>query len=822
MTGFLRSLLGQRSFDLSDPAVGFGLERAIPAWAWALIVAAALIFAIWSYTRLIGPRWARTTLGLLRAAIIIFVVLLILGPQLVKHREFSERDWVVVLVDRSASLTVADAERVGGAPLAASPGPGRITREAQLRSALESSWPMWRDVSKDKTVLWLGFDAGAFDLAEKSATAPGVLGIELGEPSGQRTAIGSALDQALARVAARPVSGVVVLSDGRSLDEPTRAAIRRLQGERIPVHCVALGSAVPVGDLLVRRTDAPRLAFVNDPVPVRVDVERIGGSGITRGTVRLIDKATGRTIEEKPFTIDATAQPGAAAREAAASVTLRQAVTTPGVQQWSVEVVPETPGADLVRSNNTADVAVETIDRPMRVLFIDGYPRWEERYLKNLLVREKSISCSTLILAPDKKFTQEGDVEIDTLPDSPERWAEYDAIILGDVRPDVFTKDQLLQIRDHIAKRGAGLVWIAGAASLPMAWWGTPLADLLPFTKDAVDGSTIGVPSLIKPTPGAERLGILRLGDEGTDAWPAALSNFDAGWSQLRWVQRIEPQYLKPTAEALAIAVTEAAPAPTAPGALAAQPFPVLLQMKYGAGRIVYCATDEIWRWRYARGETLYERFWTPILRLLGRDALSRSGRPALLVISPEQAAVEQPVKVSLELLDQSLADMGLSSIVVRLTRQEAPSGDAGGGGKHGGESSIDVSLRPEGSQSRIYSTIWTPPEAGTWVAEVADGALAGRVPRGAVAASIRVSLPDDELRRPEADHELLARLSSETGGQMLTAENLSGLPAYLPNRAVRSVVDQAEPLSDTPLALILVVGLLTLEWVGRRVIRLI
>lgn len=805
MSDLLSKLMNLSGQDWSDPAVSFGFERPLPAWAWAGVVLAATGLALWSYSRLTGRAWARAALGVVRAVVLVLVVALVCGPQLVRRQELSENDWVLVLVDRSLSLTVEDVPGEHGA--------GRRSRESQLESALIRAAPVLEKLSSGRTVLWLGFDAGVRDL--KPGATAGVP--EVGPPDGRRTSLGAALDQALSRAAARPVAGVVIVSDGRSSDEPTRQAMRRLEGEKIPVICVPLGLSSPIGDLAVKRADGPRRAFVNDPASVRVELERTG-SGAGGAVARLIDKLTGEVLDERPVEF----APGDESGVRRASLTLAGKGAVAGPVTWVVEVSPDagSDGPDLVSANNSVEMSLELIDRPLRVLYVDGYPRWEQRYLKNLLVREKSISCSTLILAPDKKFIQEGDTELDALPDSTERWAEFDAVILGDVRPDVFTKEQLGQLKEHVAQRGGGLIWVAGPSATPLTWYSTVLADLLPFNKDAVDGTTLASSAVMVPTPEARRLGLLRLtGAEDPEPWPGALSSFETGWSQLRWVQRIDPSALKPTTETLATARLEGESDDRS-----GRGHPVLLAMKFGAGRVIYCATDEIWRWRYGRGEALYERFWTPLVRLLGRDALSRSGRSVVLEASPARAVVDQPVRVVMELLDQSLVDAGLGSVGVRLTRNDDPSATA-----------TEVTLRPEGTAragstgqpgvapvSRSYSSVWIPGEPGVYTAQSAESVFAGRVPAAQLSTSIRVSLPDDELRAPEADHGLLARLARDTGGVVLQPENLSELPVHLPNRRVRVVNESTTPLWDTPLALILSVFLLTLEWVCRRVIRLV
>lgn len=792
MNDALRWLLDLDRLTFGAENVRLGFERPMPAWLWVGLLGLIAAFALWSYARLVGPRWVRATLAGARLLLLGLLLVLVAGPQLVQENETIERDWVLVLVDRTASMTIADAPDESGA---------RITRDQELRESVASSWPAFADLAQDRNVVWLGFDAGAFDLpgdgADADASPP-----DLGDADGRRSAIGAALDQALRRAAARPVSGVVLLSDGRSVDGPSRAAMRTLQAERIPVFSVALGSEEPIGDLAISRIDAPSVAFISDVTPVRVDLERLGAAGAGGGTVRLIDADTGIVLDEQPI------EPG----EDDSTITLAHSADDPGERRWTVEIVPD--GVDLIDANNRAELAIQLIDRPLRVLYVDGYPRWEQRYLKNLLIREESITSSNLLVAPDRRPSQEGDVEIDALPDSPEGWAEFDMVILGDVLPDVFSRNQLEDLREHVSIRGGGLMWIGGEGATPNEWWNTPLADLLPMASGSAVVGAPGEAALIAAGPLADQLGVLRLGGPEDDAWPEGLRRAEAGWSLIRWRQILSAEQIKPTVETIAYAAPVSRSLAVEEGGLpviqdAGDATPVVTSMRYGAGRILYIGTDEIWRWRYGRGEQLYERFWLQLIRLLGRDSVARAGKSARITVEPRRAVVDQPVRVAVELLDQSLAELGLPSIDVRLTRDDV---------EDVADAPVELSLRPDGADRRVYSTTWLPTEAGAWTVEASEAALSGLD----LSAEVRISLPDDELRRPETDHDLLANLSESTGGRVIRPAEMATIPGELPNRRVRLVNETTEPLWDTPLALLLALGLLTFEWVGRRVIRLI
>src|SRR5690606_24860472 len=183
-------------------------------------------------------------------------------------------------------------------------------------------------------------------------------------------------------------------------------------------------------------------------------------------------------------------------------------------------------------------------------------------------------------------------------------------------------------------------------------------------------------------------LGVLRLAegpDESGSWWPQRLSDAGTGWSQLRYAQRIEPRSLKPTAEVLATAV---------PAAGGAEATPLVLSMRYGAGRVLYVGTDEVWRWRYGRGEFYPERFWLQMVRLLGRERLARAGKSAVLNVTPMRGEVGRPMRIGVELIDQMLLDAAPPNLRARIHRIGEP-GSRGRPTDEPGEVT-EVLLQPE------------------------------------------------------------------------------------------------------------------------------
>src|SRR5262249_20829617 len=144
---------------------------------------------------------------------------------------------------------------------------------------------------------------------------------------------------------------------------------------------------------------------------------------------------------------------------------------------------------------------------------------WEYRYIKNLLLREKTIRSASLLIASNRQYLQEGEIQLDALPRSPEEWAAFDVIIMGDLPGSMFSREQLEQLKEHVAIRGAGLLWIGGPSATPGGWRDTPLADLLPFTTGSGQSSAdqpvrdFNEPVVMFPAPAATRLNLLELGE---------------------------------------------------------------------------------------------------------------------------------------------------------------------------------------------------------------------------------------------------------------------------------------------------------------------
>ena len=754
-----RWILGLDAIPPGSEGLQFSWQHPIAGWGWLLITIGALCVAWWGYRRIVGRWQARAILTTMRMLLLVVLVALMAGPLLRLPLIETQPDWIAVLVDRSRSMSVEDTRD----------NEGRLVSRASVGDSLLSH-AVWDEIKHNKEIVWLGFHTSAFEINPKQPPASDGWSTDLTAPT----------ESALRRLAGRPASGIVIISDGRTTHPLDRTVVRTIQSRAVPVFVVPLGSPDAITDLGIAQAEAPARAFVRDQVPVVATLQSTGGPPTEAVQVDLVDAETGdvlNSIEIAP--LDFVDQ-----RYEAVLTGVRAEA---GSARWVVRV--RASSKDLVQTNDEQVIEVEFVDRPLRILYIEGYPRWEYRYLKNLLVRESSFESSVMLLSADRDFAQEGNAPLERLPQSEEEFENYDLFILGDVPAGSLSETQREQIKRAVSERGAGLLWIAGERSTPQSWRSTALDDLLPIrgTPEQFDEATH-----LEPTESAQRAGVLRLGDRANEPWPLALSpHGDRG--RLEWAQRIESNTLKPAAEVLALGRSQ----------IGGESFPIVISMRYGAGVALYVATDETWRWRHGIGETYQERFWIQFIRYLARGAVQSDDNDFALVIEPKRPDVGVPAMVRVEIQNSKAGEIaGVETLEAEVERVDATPSPA----------RQTTQLRRDGD---AWIGLWSPESAGSWRVRVESPQT------GTLETTVEVVQSDVELAHPETDHAQLIDLATRTGGAVVPPSDLSRLAKLLPKRSLSHEESIVDPLWNSPAALILVLSLLFIEWIGRRRMRL-
>ena len=113
------------------------------------------------------------------------------------------------------------------------------------------------------------------------------------------------------------------------------------------------------------------------------------------------------------------------------------------------------PGEENTQ-NNTVVRLVNVAEKKMRILYLEGEPRWDFKFIRRALVEPTTDDRAVTILrtTQNKTYTQStsGDVNPheleDGFPTKPEDLFAFDGLIIGSVEANYFTPAQQQMIRD--------------------------------------------------------------------------------------------------------------------------------------------------------------------------------------------------------------------------------------------------------------------------------------------------------------------------------------------------------------------------------------
>lgn len=807
-----------------DAPISLEWVGGMPTWLLVCALVALLLVTglVYRRERTSVPR--RVLLGVNRMILFALILTALCQPALVLHRLRVEPSYVSLAVDTSASMGARESYDDGdyaaataeGAGLADAAEVGRYTRLELIKKALlrDSGAPLAALAGKNELQL-VSFAGVAEPLAYAAdpASMAGVLAqLDRLSPDGKQTDLAGAIAHAFANTRGRRLSALVLATDGQSTEPSSIGdAIDMARGKQVPIHVIRIGLPHRMIDIEMGPLRAEEVVFVNDLLAVEALVTGHGITEPTRVSVQMSDEASGKTVASREVELTPDAP--------SARIELSMLVPHVGEKRLRVEAAA-LPG-ESITTNNSETIDVRVLDDRVSVLYVEGYPRYEYRYLKNALVRERTVDISVLLVEADRDFVQEGTNPIRRFPVSPEELNQYDLLLFGDVDPrgGWLTGAQMNMILDFVGNRGGGFGLIAGDRHTPHRFLGTPLEKLIPVSIDPAfsGGYDQALTTGYKPvlTYEGKRSRVFRLGLGGGGADSAADT-----WDELPevfWMARTLGA--KPGATVLSHHPTwQALPV----GKAGVEPMPVVVMGRYGAGKIFFQATDDTWRWRRHTGEMLHDAYWVQVVRELLRSDRFSQGRRLVLRTDRKRYAYGAPVRVEMEILDSSLlADVSqVVHVRVGATNGSAASGEAAPGDAAELDPLGTISLYPVGGRTQTYEGSYLPPGAGGYRLDVEEfGSPADWQP---AATTLRVDKPDREGRRPEADHATLARIADGTGGRVITLNELEAVFGSIPDRSIQIPDDIVEPLWDSRLFLILFFAVLTMEWVLRKAFGLI
>ncbi|MDG1491173.1 MAG: VWA domain-containing protein, partial [Planctomycetota bacterium] len=437
-------------------------------------------------------RWSMVTL---RALSFLLLITVLARPVHVRQQQNVISPEVLLLFDDSGSMSREDAytgDPEARAALQALTGkpPETITR-AEIALAVRDELEQYAEAT--------GYIPRTFRFSDD--LEPLAAGSSL-EGRGAATAIGDAVRAALAGHRGRYITDMVIVSDGRS---NTGAAIEEAVGAAgvsgVAVNTVLVGDNRTEINLAVELVDSPDAVLEGDQVEISA---RVSARGTEGGSVTLLLEELSTSGSEEVRTVTSQEVPLVDSGDRVVLVAGRDALDY-GSSERRFRLRVEPLEGERVTDDNQLTLSVTVTREKVRVLYVEGYPRYEYRFLNTELRRiDDRIDVQLFLLSATPDFQQDrtrGLASLTSVPTSREELLEnYDVIILGDINPydispDPARGEEFVRSLFEFVERGGGLCIIAGQYDMPRSIAGTEFADLLPVEFDRAGVSMLDVPT---------------------------------------------------------------------------------------------------------------------------------------------------------------------------------------------------------------------------------------------------------------------------------------------------------------------------------------
>jgi uncharacterized membrane protein len=735
--------------------VAWGMSRSVMLVCGAAAVAA--IAALVTYRGLAAAQSARDRVILvgLRLAVLAVLLVCMFRPTLILKAAVPQQNFLGVLVDDSRSMAIADSD---GQPRSAFVAQQLSGPNARLLAALSQKF----------VVRFFSFSSSA----DRVSSPAGL------KYDGTATRLGQALDRARDELAGLPLAGLVMVTDGADTsDAPLDETLASLKARSIPVFTVGVGQEHFQRDIQITRVETPGSALKGTSLVVDAVVSQTGYAG---QTVPIIVEDDGRIVSTQDVTLPGNGE--------SATVRVRFNANEAGARLFRFRIPPQ--NGEQVTQNNARDAIIQVNDRVEKILYYEGEPLPEMKFVSRAVEGDKNLQVVTITRTAENKYYRQhlSDKEelVSGFPQTREELFAYRGLILGSVEAASFTPDQLRMIADFVNRRGGGLMMLGGRRSFAEGGWsGTPVGEALPVTMDAGNPKYFSELSVRPTRDGATFPATQIASDEKASA---------ARWETMPAVSTVNPiRLVKPGATVLLNARDTLG-----------QSQVVLAFQRYGRGKTIAMPIQDSWIWRMdfkmPVNDTTHQMFWRRLIRWLV------DGVPDQVNVTTTADRVEpgEPIKVSAEALDAAYVEVNDARVEAHVT---SPSGKTQ-------DFPLDWTVTRDGE----YRASVVSDETGVYKVDVHAVRDKEKKELGTATLNVRASAGDAEFFDAAMRAPLLRRVAEETGGRFFTPANVASLPEAISYSGRGVTLVEERELWDMPALFVLLVGLVSVEWGYRRV----
>src|SRR5271165_1460953 len=737
----------------------FVLLAGWPAWALAVfIVLAAGGLALLIRWRLRRARpelrsWRGWLIWGLQSALVALVFLLLWQPAMLVSELNSQQNIIAVVVDDSRSMRIADSD-------------GK-SRESAAIAALENGVLAGLQTRFKTRVYRLGSELTRVD------------GLREISPVEASTHIGEGLKRLTTETADLPVGAILLLSDGSQNTGGTGGsgisldAVQALRTRRLPVHTVGFGREEPAHDIEIE--DVNVAATANARIAATLSLTQHGYSG---QKAKLAVRDGEKLLAEREISLSANGN--------VQTEPLFFPVGSAGAKSltFSVELLP---GEENL-ANNSVTRPILVSDAKRRILYIEGEPRWEYKFIRRAEDDDPTVQLVSMLRTSENKIYRQGIRDAgelaDGFPSRPEDLFGYAGIIIGSVNANYFTPLQQELLREYVDRRGGGILFLGGRFSLSDGGWAASnLNALLPTFLPAGNHNFHRNAATVGLTPEGVDSPITRLLDDpGKNA---------ERWKKLTYLADYEDPGL-PKPGAVVLADMNAG----------RRKLPLLITQNYGHGRTAILATGGTWRWQMseALGDPSHNLFWQQLLRWL----INESPGPVVASMPERLLMDEGHVQLTAQVRDRQFQKAANAHVTAHIV------------GPQGVDALID--LAPSEDTAGQYEAEWTAETPGAYLAEVIAEST-GNQPQelGRDVLTFQRSDGVAENFHVEQNRHLLEQLALDTGGRYWKPSELKDLARDISYSEAGISVRSTKELWDMPIVFLLLLGLPIAEWLLRR-----
>lgn len=623
---------------------------------------------------------------------------------------------------------------------------------------------------------------------------------EVLKPRGVETRLGESLLELVRQISGKSLSGVIVISDGAANAgiDPASASHFALQSKTRFVT-VGVGGTKPPVNLAIASVQAPTDAHLGDPFEITVFVQAEGLAGKT-AIVELLSRPEGETsepslLEAKEITLADNGVP--------VEVQFQQNPATANSVEYLLRAKTAAKINELSDADNERRKTIRVTDRKTKVLLFAGGPMRDYVFLKNMLFRHSAIEVDVLLQTadPGTAVSQESNKLLFEFPKTREELFPYDVIVAFDPDWRKVTPEQQANLREWVFSQSGGLILVAGDVNTSSLASGgdevKPIQELCPVTLSSLASDLLADAS----GPQAWSIGFSRAGLEAgflqlTDDTISSA----AVWKEFPGIYRCYP-----TAGSKAGATVYANF--TDPRSETSYGAPIWLASQfYGSGRTMYVGAGELWRLR-AVDEDYFDRFWTKAIRELSTTRLKRGTLRGMLLLERNQYLLGQTAH-----LRALLSDAQFQPLVAEAINCDIYDPD-------GRPQLPPLKLVPDRQRPGQFVGDFRLSLPGTYRFELLVPDSTDKLTE-----KLDVSLPNLETANARQNVQLLRAMADETGGKYLPLDEstAAALPKLLPNHGEEFLIDERlRTLWDRDWVLYVLVGLLSAEWLTRKLLKL-